>query len=547
MALIFLFTLFPIDQFAFLPGLSKADVYFNQHSPFPPTQTQHRSHLNLSRCSCKLRTLASTFISPQHIPLLAVLCIPIDPIAMSESAGAPNGWLSQVPAPSAPSYPYASIPYDDEQRQILLPQRRRGPHSSIAYLCVYCPEKFTNQNHRLIHIQAQHPDAQYKEKDDFHRRICSSCDPNAQPYQIVDTQFTKEEWKKMVWVLEDKTLVKIIATEIGRACTTVLRNRRTLSQGAVVLEDGCHYCQSSRLKTQQSFTTAVSESRPMDDKYVGDMTQTQQRLITELQTESWARPSTGHLKQALQRLVHVNTVGQDPSNSLRNLELAQEDFKTALVGGSTRPRPPAPTGTPPRIHEGSMTTSTDARTDTSIRQPLDPVRPGGILVADAQGLITVVYLKHGTDTTNFRISRDHFLYKSYLDDHFLAFRCQQCQMRFSLNLELKYHLLCHHRLMLVGSDVLHELICRKCNPDSNLLIQERDAKDLPTEWIQLIFDKIRTRREVAIGCGHSCNTISRLESNIKDRERRDKDMRLYRVSKKKPNTCMTCRHRRIKR
>lgn len=149
----------------------------------------------------------------------------------------------------------------------------------------------------------------------------------------------------------------------------------------------------------------------MDEEWVRTMAQTQQGLLLALQRERWVLPSMGPLMQALQRLVHVNTVGRDAGSPIRSLVLAQNYFKEALSEDYQH----LPALRLPGPHE-SPTTSTSSSTNTSsmsnqwILPGPDAVAQGGTQIVDAQGLTTMAYLEASTDTTNTSISRRHFLY-----------------------------------------------------------------------------------------------------------------------------------------
>ncbi|CAH0023438.1 unnamed protein product [Clonostachys rhizophaga] len=276
------------------------------------------------------------------------------------------------------------------------------------------------------------------------------------------------------------------------------------------------------------------------------MAQTQQGLLLALQREGWALPSIGPLIQALQRLAHVNTVGRDACSPIRSLVLAQNYFKEALSDDNQHllaPRLPGP-------HENPTTTSTSSSTNTSsmsnqwVLPGPDAVAQGGTQIVDAQGLTTMAYLEASTDTTNTSISRNHFLYMLYLDNHFLTFQCRECDTRFGSSKELKSHLLLNHQHSPMGSTALHETICKECNPHLDFPGQEENTSAVNTDLIRLVTNRLRTRRDVAIESGHSCTTIRSLEWKVYAQDATAGNE--PKGSNKNKKGCLTCRERRVK-
>ncbi|CAI6044975.1 unnamed protein product, partial [Clonostachys chloroleuca] len=435
--------------------------------------------------------------------------------------------------------PYVRVPppnvHEEHLQQLVsLPQPQRVRYSPPRYLCIYCPQLFIKRNHRLTHILGRHPDTQYNEKAAFHKSICSECDRKAQKYVTVKKETTREEWMKVLWLFEDESLKTIIATLIGRTCASVMKKYRKL-KGGRALAGGLPL-----LQTQQRFATAVEEGRTMDEEWVRTMAQTQQGLLLALQRERWVLPSMGPLMQALQRLVHVNTVGRDAGSPIRSLVLAQNYFKEALSEDYQH----LPALRLPGPHESPTTTSTSSSTNTSsmsnqwILPGPDAVAQGGTQIVDAQGLTTMAYLEASTDTTNTSISRRHFLL--YLDNHFLTFHCRECDTRFGSSKELKSHLILDHQHSLMGSEALHETICKECNPHLDFPGQEENTSAVNTELVRLVTIGLRTRRDLAIECGHSCTTIRSLEWKVTTPVSEPKG------SNKNKKGCLTCRERKVK-
>ncbi|VUC31939.1 unnamed protein product [Clonostachys rosea] len=301
---------------------------------------------------------------------------------MSGYACSPNSWLSENLAPSAPDVPM--LPYDQEEylhQQISPPQYHIVSPTPRKYLCVYCPLSFHYQFERLSHIWAQHPDPHYDEKDAIHVSICELCNKEAREYRknkrkikyqekkenekngkngksaknaedeknqknqkkpriekvqmlkesASGSPFSREDCQKLLWLFEDDSLGRIIATQIGRTCAALHAKKMKIKSALTETRD-CDYCTTRGLQTQKNLINVVWKNGTMDNNCAAVMAQTEQCIMLALQGECRAHKLMGDLVRAQQRLVHANIIGEDPNDFIHNLVRAQTDFKTALVG-----------------------------------------------------------------------------------------------------------------------------------------------------------------------------------------------------------------------